>query len=137
MSPATTPHSPTTRPGQPVRTGQNAAPAKRRKHLMDPNAPRPVRNAAEEERNLSRVQKWVLSTLAVTTILHLTVGLVLAAMYVAEPTPSSEIGLNIIAGFTAVIAVAVWRAIHGKSIVSPWLLLGVIPGAIGLWLTIG
>ena len=46
-----------------------------------------------------------------------------------------RIGLNVIAGLVAAGAVAAARAIHQKSILSPWLLLGAIPAAVGLYLT--
>ena len=48
-------------------------PAARRRHLMDPDNPRP---APSGSMSLSQVQKWVMSVLVVTTILHLVVGLV-------------------------------------------------------------
>lgn len=108
---------------------------RRPRHLMDPNAPRPVRDLAAEKQKLSRVQKWVMSTLAVTTILHMAVGLIIAAMIV--PERSGQIGLNIIAGAFGVMAVAAGLAIHGRHILSPWLLLGTVPAFIGLWLTFG
>ena len=79
----------------------------------------------------------VMSTLAVTTILHLVVGLVVAAVMLDDSPTSSKVGLNVIAGIFAAMAVAVGRAIHGKRIVSPWLLLAVVPTAVGLWLTFG
>jgi hypothetical protein len=111
-------------------------PPPRRRHLMDPNAPRPVRNTAAEQRSLTQVQRWVMSVLAVTTILHLTAGLILAAMFLPQPTRSAEIGLNIIAGAFAAIAVAVALFIHGRKVLSPWLLLAVLPTLLGLWLTL-
>jgi hypothetical protein len=49
---------------------------------------------------------------------------------------SSRLGLHVIAGVFGAIAVAAGRAIHGKSILSPWLLLGAVPTAVGLWLTL-
>ena len=75
-----------------------------------------------------------MSTLAVTTILHLVVGLVVAAVMLDDSPLRSKIGLDVIAGIFGAFAVAVGRAIHGKSIVSPWLLLAVVPTAVGLWL---
>lgn len=107
-----------------------------RRHLMDPNAPRRVRSSAQEQQSLTRVQRWVMSSLAVTTILHLSAGLVVAAIFLDDPGPGAEVGLNLIAAAFGVMAVAAFRAIHGKSIPSPWLALGVLPGAIGLWLTL-
>lgn len=116
---------------------QPPTPAPRRRHLMDPNAPRQVRDTAREERNLSRVQKWVMSALAVTTILHLSAGLILAAIFLDDPGPGAEVGLNVIAAAFGVMAVAVALGIHGRRILSPWLALGLLPGVVGLWLTLG
>lgn len=102
------------------------------------NAPRRVVADPEKDaRDLARVQRWVMSTLAVTTILHLVVGLVVAAVMLDDAPDSSKIGLNVIAGIFGAIAVATGLAIHGRRILSPWLLLGVVPTAIGLVLTVG
>ncbi|MDZ5662480.1 hypothetical protein SFC79_11965 [Nocardioides sp. S-58] len=120
----------------------SSVPARRqekgRGHLLDLNAPRRVvKDPEQDARDLARVQRWVMSTLAVTTILHLVVGLVVAAVMLDESPVTSRAGLNVIAGIFGAFAVAAGRAIHGKSIVSPWLLLGVVPTAVGLWLTFG
>ncbi|QSR30429.1 hypothetical protein CFI00_07905 [Nocardioides sp. S5] len=120
----------------------SSVPARRqekgRGHLLDMNAPRRVVADPEKDaRDLARVQKWVMSTLAVTTILHLVVGLVVAAVMLDDAPDSSKIGLNVIAGIFGAIAVATGLAIHGRRILSPWLLLGVVPTAIGLVLTFG
>ena len=75
-----------------------------------------------------------MSTLAVTTILHLVVGLVVAAVMLDGP-PSSRAGLAVIAGVFGAMAVATGLAIHGRRDRSrPWLLLGVVPTAIALYL---
>jgi uncharacterized membrane protein len=111
-------------------------PPRRARHLIDPNGPRPVRDPQAEMRDLSRVQQWVLSTLAVTTILHLSAGLVLAAMFLDDRGVSSQIGLDVIAGIFGVMAVAAALAIHRRPILRPWLLVGVVPGVIGIWLTL-
>lgn len=86
--------------------------------------------------HLEPVQKWVLSVLAFTTIIHLSVGLVIAAAYVDDDRPDAQIGLDVIAAAFGVIAIAVFRAIHGKRFLSPWLLLGVVPGLVGLYLVL-
>lgn len=120
----------------------SSVPARRqekgRGHLLDLDAPRRVVQDPEKDaRDLARVQRWVMSTLAVTTILHLVVGLVVAAVMLDDAPDTSKIGLNVIAGIFGSMAVATGLAIHGKRIVSPWLLLGVVPTAVGLWLTFG
>ena len=102
---------------------------------MDPDAPRRTSPAAE--RSLTRVQRWVMSVLAVTTILHLSAGLVIAALFLPDPTLSSQVGLNVIAGAFGAMAVAAGLAIHGRSLLSPWLALGLVPTLVGLWLVLG
>lgn len=120
---------------QPASPSANPTP-RRAKHLIDPSAPRPVRDAAAEQKSLTAVQRWVMSVLAVTTILHLSVGVSVAGMFLGRPQLSSQIGLNVIAAAFGVIAVATGLAIHGRRLVTPWLLLGTIPGIVGLWLTL-
>lgn len=111
---------------------------KRRRHLLDLDAPRRVvSDPAADERSLGRVQRWVMSTLAVITILHMSAGLIVAAMYLDDATRASQIGLNVIAGAFGVLAVVVGLGIHGRRLLSPWLLLGLLPTAVGLWLTLG
>jgi hypothetical protein len=84
------------------------------------------------------VQQWVLSALAVTTILHMSGGLVIAAMFLPEERGiSAQIGLNVIAAAFGVMAVAVGLAVHRRSPLSPWLLVGVVPGIVGSVLTFG
>jgi len=97
-----------------------------RKHLMVPGQP-PRQRA--DAMSLGRVQRWVMSTLAVSTILHLAAGLVIAAMYV--DTLDARIGLLAISGAFGAIAVAVGLMIHRRSPLSPWLFLGLLPPAVG------
>lgn len=109
-------------------------PPRRRRHLMDPNAPRPVRDHASETRSVTRVQRWVMSALVVTTIFHLVMGLVIAAIFLDDPKPGAQVGLCLIAGAFGVIAVALGFLIHGKRPLTPWLVVGLIPSAIGIYL---
>jgi len=90
---------------------------------MDPANPRRevVRHTDSGPMHLEPVQKWVLSVLAFVTIIHLSGGLVVAAL-------ASDAD--------RVIAVAVFRAIHQKALLSPWLLLGLLPGLVGLVLVL-
>ena len=85
--------------------------------------------------SITQVQKWVLSALAVTTILHLSGGLIIAAIFLDDSRVDGRIGLNVIAGLIAVGAVAAARGIHQKNILSPWLALGIVPALVGLYLT--
>ncbi len=112
----------------------DSLPPRRQRHLIDPNAPRPVRDHASENKDLSRVQRWVMSALVVTTIFHLVMGLILAALLIDNPRPGAQVGLCLIAGAFGVIAIAVAFLIHGKRPFTPWLLLGLVPSAVGLFL---
>jgi hypothetical protein len=109
-------------------TAPAAPPTRRRKHLMDPNNPQPMRR---DSMSLNRVQTWVLSTLAVTTILHMSAGLVVAAL-VAD-TEDARIGLLVIAGLFGVLSVVAALAIHKRPLFSWWLLLGWLPSIIGAY----
>jgi hypothetical protein len=100
--------------------------AKVRRHLMDPGNPRPQNR---EPMSLSTVQKWVLSTLAATTIMHLAMGLVVAAAFADEL--EARIVLLVIAGAFGVIAMVSALLIHRHRLVSTWLLLGLVPAAVG------
>jgi hypothetical protein len=108
--------------------GHSPAPVRRAKHLIDPSAPpRP-----SDPLRLTHVQRWVMSVLATTTILHLSVGLVLAAVLPDDMKTASRIGLCVIAGAFGVIAVACGMLIHKQRMPSPWLLLGTLPGIVGV-----
>jgi hypothetical protein len=104
-----------------------------RRHLIDPN--NPPRRSQGRSMHVSQVQKWVMSVLAVTTILHLSAGLIIAAIFLDDDRVDGRVGLNVIAGMVAVGAVVAFRAIHQKKVLSPWLALGVVPALVGLYLT--
>ncbi|TWG94198.1 hypothetical protein L615_005700000090 [Nocardioides sp. J9] len=104
----------------------------RRRHLMDPANPvRPV-----NDRSLTQVQRYVMSTLVVFTAAHLAAGVVLAAMEAAETAQAARIGLNVIAGAFMAIAVVAARAIHRRTPLTVWLLVAPATTALGLWITL-
>ncbi|MCW2779654.1 MAG: hypothetical protein JWR35_103 [Marmoricola sp.] len=113
---------------------QNSEPAttprRTPRHLIDFDNPRPQPTRRDAE-SLSKVQKWVMSVLTVTTIMHLSAGVILAAAFLEHPRPGARIGLLVIGGLFGVGAIAAGRGIHQKRLLSPWLLLGWIPAVIG------
>ena len=109
-------------------------PPRKQRHLIDFDAPPRPRDTAKEAASLERVKRSVMSVLVVTTIAHLAVGLVIAAVMMDDPQPGARVGLCVIAGAFGVIAVALARVIHGRKPVSPWLLVGVLPTVVGIWL---
>jgi hypothetical protein len=112
-------------------------PVRRSRHLLDPNdLHRSHRSRQSSSESLTNVQRWVMSVLAATTILHLAAGLVVAAVFMDESRPGARIGLIVIAAIIGMLAVATGRLIHTKSPLTPWLLLGLLPAAVGLWFTL-
>lgn len=104
-------------------------PPRRARHLMDPaNPQRPV-----NDHRLTVVQQWTMSVLAVTTILHMSIGLVVATMLMDEQYLAPRIGLNIIAAAFGVLALVSGFAIHKHKILNWWLVLGVLPSIFGIW----
>lgn len=99
-----------------------------RKHLMDPGNPRPTNR---EPMSLGRVQRWVLSTLAATTILHMSFGLVVAAVF--SERRDAQVGLLVVGAAFGVVATATALVIHQRRPLSPWLLLGLLPSVAGAW----
>ncbi|WP_240770336.1 hypothetical protein [Nocardioides sp. GY 10127] len=104
---------------------------RRRRHLMDPNAP--VRDTVNSA-GITTVQKWVMSTLAVSSILHMAAGVIVAAWFMDPSQLVPRLGLSVIAGAFGVLAVASGLAIHKHPVLTPWLLLGLAPTVVGFWL---
>lgn len=105
-----------------------------RRHLLDPNnLPAPSPRA---QQSLTRVQRWVMSSLAVTTILHLAAGLLIAAAVVDPARTDARIGLSVIAGCFGALAVLSWLAIHQKKLVNPVVLVGFVPTVVFLYVVL-
>lgn len=81
--------------------------------------------------SLGNVQRWVLSTLAATTILHLAIGLVVAAAFADRL--DAKVGLLVIGAAFGVIAFATALIIHQHRLLSAWLLLGLVPSLVGAY----
>lgn len=100
---------------------------RRPRHLMDPDHPvRPLDDAS-----LTRVQRWVLSSLTLVTVAHFAVGLLLAALVLPADAVGGRVVLAVIATILWVAGIAGARALHGASVLSAWLAVGVLLGAIG------
>jgi hypothetical protein len=111
---------------------------RRRRHLLDPADLRGShQRSIGSSSALTNVQRWVMSVLLATTLLHFSAGIAIAAVLYDQSDADARVGLNLLAAATGVLAVAAARAIHGKKLVSPWLLLGLLPGVVGAVLTFG
>jgi hypothetical protein len=85
--------------------------------------------------SLSTVQRWVMSTLTATTIMHLAVGVMLAA-YFSERL-DAQVGLLVISGAFGIVAIVAALLIHKHRLLSPWLLIGLAPALVGAYLLFG
>lgn len=103
-------------------------PDRPRKHLMTPGQPRLQRR---DPMSIGTVQRWVMSILAATTIMHLAIGLTIAG--VVSDRPDSRIGLLVIGALCGIGAMVAALLIHGRRPLSPWLLLGLVPAAVGAY----
>lgn len=99
---------------------------------MDPQAPRTPPDPAAIKR-LERVQRMVLSALVFTTVLHLAVGLVIAADHVDAQRTDAQVALIAIGTICMILGVAAVLGILRRPILSPWLALGLLPGIGGWW----
>jgi hypothetical protein len=80
---------------------------------------------------VERVQKWVMSALLLVTSFIFAGGLCFLAGSVDRA--GAKPGLLTIAAFVGVIALGGVRIINQKRIASPWLLLGLLPSAVGVY----
>ena len=111
---------------------------RRPRHLLDPADLRGSHLRSQSSlHSLTRVQRWVMSVLLVTTILHLSAGMAIASVVADRARLDARIGLNVLAAVTGVVAVVVGRLIHQRRPLSTWLLLGVVPGVVGAFVALG
>jgi hypothetical protein len=99
---------------------------------MDPNAPRKAADPKDLER-LHRVQRRVASVLIITTLVHLTAGLILAADAITDEKRYAQVILILIGATFYVLGIGGVCAINKKPLLTWWMLTGLIPVAAGLW----
>ena len=83
--------------------------------------------------SIGQVQKWVMSVLAVSTVLHMSGALVIFSISIDEAHQTSRVGLLVSAGIFGILAIMLGRLIHQASVLTPWVVLGLIPMGIGFW----
>jgi hypothetical protein len=80
---------------------------------------------------VERVQRWVMSALLVTVCFILASGLaLLSATSVQANARPALLSMSLVVGLVGIVGV---RLVNAKSLVTPWLLLGVLPAVLG-WL---
>lgn len=95
------------------------------------------RPSSRQGMSLEQVRRIVIAVLVVTTLIHLSAGLALAGIF--SDDRGAQIGLNVAAMatgvFTVVAALMVFR-LDLRSRWAWWLVLGPVPGVVGLWLSL-
>jgi uncharacterized membrane protein YoaK (UPF0700 family) len=99
---------------------------------MTPGQPRPPQRYST---SLTSVQRWVMSSLAAITIMHMSAGLVVAA-YFSDRT-DAQVGLLLIGAVFGLLAIAAALMIHRRTPLSPWLVVGLLPAVAGAVLLFG
>jgi ABC-type Fe3+-siderophore transport system permease subunit len=77
---------------------------------------------------VERVQRWVMSALLLTVCTLFATGM--AILSGITDRPGARPGLLFISGVVGLMAMAGVRAINLKRILTPWLLLGLVPAAV-------
>ncbi|MCW2794403.1 MAG: hypothetical protein JWO76_3501 [Nocardioides sp.] len=78
---------------------------------------------------VERVQRWVMSGLLLTTATVFAGGLTVLSGSVDRA--GAKPGLLVIAGVVGLMAMSGVRVINQLPVVSPWLLVGLLPAAVG------
>ena len=77
---------------------------------------------------IERVQRWVMSAVVLTVATIFASGISLLAGQ--SDQPGAEPGLLSIASVVGIVAVAAVRVINQRSVLTPWLVLGVVPALV-------
>jgi len=82
---------------------------------------------------VERVQRWVMSGLLLTVTTIFAGGLALLSAYSEQP--GARPGLLVMSVVVGLIGIAAVRVIHALSLLTPWLLAGLLPALLGWLLT--
>ena len=77
---------------------------------------------------IERVQRWVMSAVVLTTATIFATGISLLAGQSKQA--GAEPGLLTIAAVVGIVAIAAVRVINQRRVLTPWLLLGVLPALV-------
>ena len=99
-----------------------------------PNPEGPPQPKRRNDMTTEQVQRWVISLL-VFAISAFPIGGLIAASYseLHNDRRGAAIGLMIMAGVIGVLALSAIRIIHKRSLVTPLLILGVVPASIAAY----
>lgn len=98
--------------------------------MSSPDEKRP--SPERQEMSLTQVQRWIISLLIFVLCAFPVGGLIgLSHAVLKQDRTGSAIGLAIMSGVIGTIGVAGMRIAHQRSLLTPLLLLGMVPALIG------
>lgn len=84
--------------------------------------------------DVTRVQRWVISALTLTIAFVWAGGMVLGALFTVDQSrDGAQIGILVICSVIGVAAIIGVRTINELPWLTPWLLAGLVPAALGFW----
>jgi FtsH-binding integral membrane protein len=84
--------------------------------------------------NITRVQRWVASALTLTVAYVWIAGMVLGALYTVDQSRhDAQVLIMVMAAVVGIAAIVGVRLINDLPWLTPWLVVGVLPAAVGLW----
>ena len=84
--------------------------------------------------NIIRVQRWVASALTLTVAYVWIAGMVLGALYTVDQSRhDAQVMIMVMAAVVGIAAIVGVRLINDLPWLTPWLVVGVLPAAVGLW----
>jgi hypothetical protein len=109
--------------------GPGEPPRRRSKHLLDLNKPPGHRQAQRPSMSLTRVQQWVATTVILIVGMGIAIPLAGISPFIEEGqgAPGAAVGLwvmSVVWGLATMVGALV---VLGHRLLSPWLLLGVVP----------
>lgn len=134
--PATSPQAqPTADAAGSQMTGSGATGTAPRPRLTEAERRARAERRRTEQRELDRVRRRVGAVVFLAVILHADLALPVAAAYIHAAGRSGDaIGLLVMSGIVGVLSVVGNRLILGSRVFTPWLVLGLLPPAAGVWL---
>lgn len=81
--------------------------------------------------DIVQVQKWVASALTLTVAFVWAGGMVALALATFDDRTGAKIGIVVMAAVIGVVAMVGVRLINQARVLSPWLLVGLIPSVVG------
>ena len=86
--------------------------------------------------DIEQVKTWVATSMVMAVVMLHAVAVAALGAFGSDKGGARE-GLFVIASLLAMLAIGAVRVIHKKSVLTPWLLAGVLPPLVVYWAVLG